>query len=68
MEKARRKYKVRKDKKPLSTVVSVRISEKEKESIDVLMKNLNIQRYSDFMRIALQMVQPDMSYLRVQAS
>lgn len=66
MEKTRRKYKVRKDKKAMSTVVSVRITETEKESIDVLMKNLNINRYSDFMRIALQMVQPDMSYCQIQ--
>lgn len=50
----------------MSTVVSVRISEKEKESIDMMMKNLNINRYSDFMRIALQMVQPDMSYCQMQ--
>jgi len=44
----------------------VRITEKEKEDIDVVMKNLNIKRYSDFMRTALQMVQADMSYSQVQ--
>ena len=66
METARKKYKPRAKKAAMSSVVSVRITEKEKEDIDVVMKNLNITRYSDFMRIALQMVQPDMSYSQVQ--
>ena len=67
METTRKKYKPRAKKPTMSSVVSVRITEKEKEEIDVVMKNLNIKRYSDFMRIALQMVQPDMSYFQVQA-
>lgn len=62
MEKTRKKYKPREKKVAMSSVVSVRITETEKEYIDGIMKNLNIKRYSDFMRIALQMVQPDMSY------
>jgi len=66
METAKKKYKPRAKKAAMSSVVSVRITEKEKEDIDVVMKNLNIKRYSDFMRIALQMVQPDMSYSQVQ--
>jgi len=66
METIRKKYKARAKKATMSSVVSVRITEKEKEEIDVVMKNLNIKRYSDFMRIALQMVQPDMSYSQVQ--
>ena len=66
METARKKYKPRAKKAAMSSVVSVRITEKEKEDIEVVMKNLNIKRYSDFMRIALQMVQPDMSYSQVQ--
>lgn len=65
METARKKYKARAKKAAMSSVVSVRISEREKEEINVVMKNLNIKRYSDFMRIALQMVQPDMSYCQV---
>jgi len=65
METARKKYKARVKKAAMSSVVSVRISEKEREEINVVMKNLNIKRYSDFMRIALQMVQPDMSYCQV---
>ena len=67
MENTRKKYKPRAKKPTMSSIVSVRITEKEKEEIDVVMKNLNIKRYSDFMRIALQMVQPDMSYFQVQA-
>jgi hypothetical protein len=66
MEKTRRKYKIRKDKKAMTTVVSVRITENDKKAIDRTMKNLNITRYSDFMRIALRMVQSDMSYFQVQ--
>jgi len=50
----------------MASVVSVRITEIEKEDIDVVMKNLNIKRYSDFIRIALHMVQADMSYSQVQ--
>lgn len=65
MDTPRKKYKPRAKKPTMSSVVSVRITEKEKEDIDVVMKNLNIKRYSDFMRIALQMVQPDMSYSQV---
>ena len=65
METTRKKYKARAKKAAMSSVVSVRITEKEKEDIDDVMKNLNIKRYSDFMRIALQMVQPDMSYCQV---
>jgi hypothetical protein len=68
METTRKKYKPRAKKASMSSVVSVRITDKEKEDIDVVMKNLNIKRYSDFMRIALQMVQPDMSYSQVQIS
>lgn len=68
MGTTRKKYKPRAKKASISSVVSVRITDKEKEDIDVVMKNLNIKRYSDFMRIALQMVQPDMSYSQVQIS
>lgn len=41
----------------MSPVVTVRISDEEKERIDQIMKQLNITRYSDVMRMALQMVQ-----------
>lgn len=65
MEKIRKKYKPRAKKATMSSIVSVRITETEKNEISLVMKNLNITRYSDFMRIALQMVQPDMSYSQV---
>ena len=37
----------------MSPVVTVRISDEEKERIDQIMKQLNITRYSDVMRMAL---------------
>ncbi|OGU00688.1 MAG: hypothetical protein A2079_04715 [Geobacteraceae bacterium GWC2_48_7] len=40
------------------SVVTVRISDLEKERIDEVMRVLNIKRYSDVMRIALQMAKP----------
>ena len=46
-------------KAPNLSVVTVRISDEEKERIDTIMKNLNIKRYSDVMRLALQMVQQE---------
>jgi len=41
---------------PNSSVVTVRVSDNEKERIDEIMKHLDIKRYSDIMRMALQMV------------
>ena len=41
----------------MSPVVTVRISDEEKERIDQIMKQHNITRYSDVMRMALQMAQ-----------
>jgi len=41
---------------PVLSVVTVRISDEEKERIDNIMRNLDIKRYSDMMRMALQMV------------
>ena len=38
------------------SVVTVRISDEEKERIDDIMQRLEIHRYSDVMRMALQMV------------
>lgn len=43
-------------KVPMLSVVTVRISDEEKERIDEIMKNLGIKRYSDVMRMALQLV------------
>jgi len=39
-----------------SSVVSVRVSDDDKERINEVMKAFKIRSYSDFMRIALQMV------------
>jgi ABC-type uncharacterized transport system ATPase subunit len=39
------------------SVVSVRISDEEKNRIDEIMHTVNIKRYSDVMRMAIQMVQ-----------
>jgi predicted transcriptional regulator len=38
------------------SVVTVRISDEEKERIDEIMRNLQISRYSDVMRMALHML------------
>jgi hypothetical protein len=50
------KQAVKSNKATLLSVVTVRISDEEKERIDVIMRNLQITRYSDMMRMALQMV------------
>lgn len=39
------------------TVISVRISDEEKERIDEIMRLNDIKRYSDVLRMAIQMVQ-----------
>jgi len=41
---------------PVLSVVTVRISDEEKDRIDEIMRNLDIKRYSDIMRMALHMV------------
>jgi hypothetical protein len=53
-KKARRG--VRPEKVSQLSVVTVRISDDEKERIDEIMQRLEIHRYSDVMRMALQMV------------
>jgi hypothetical protein len=66
---ARKRYK----KKPLkrsvkpdtvvtSTVITVRISDEEKIRIEKIMANLDIKRYSDVMRMALQMMKPTLEF------
>jgi hypothetical protein len=47
----------------MSTVITVRVSDSEKERIDEIMTNLDIKRYSDVMRMALHMVRPDIGYI-----
>ena len=49
------KHRVTSDTAPTLSIVTVRISDEEKERIDEIMRNLDIKRYSDVMRMALQM-------------
>lgn len=44
------------DRQAVLSVVTVRISDEEKERMDMIMRNLDIKRYSDVMRMALHMV------------
>lgn len=50
------KRSVRSAKPPNLTVITVRISDEEKERFDTIMNSLNIKRYSDVMRMALRLV------------
>jgi hypothetical protein len=53
------------DKAVMSTIVTVRISEREKERISKIMMDLGLTRYSDMMRIALHMIGPNNKYTQV---
>ena len=46
----------------MSTVITVRVSDEEKNRLDAIMMNLDIKRYSDAMRIALHMIKPHAGY------
>jgi len=50
------RHRLKSDTVPTLSVVTVRISDEEKERIDEIMRNLDIKRYSDVMRMALHMV------------
>ena len=50
------KRSARSEKAATLSVVTVRISDEEKERIDGIMRDLEITRYSDVMRMALQLV------------
>jgi hypothetical protein len=50
------RHRMKSDTVPTLSVVTVRISDEEKERIDEIMRNLDIKRYSDVMRMALHMV------------
>ena len=47
-----------------SSIITVRISDTEKKRVDEIMMNLDIKCYSDVMRMALQMVKPDIRYIQ----
>ncbi len=53
---------VKADKLVTSTVITVRISDDEKMRIEKIMANLEIKRYSDVMRMALEMVKPTLQF------
>jgi hypothetical protein len=52
----------------MSTIVTVRVSDEEKKRIDGIMMNLDIKRYSDVMRMALQMMRPDLRFNQMSLS
>lgn len=56
------KSKVKSYKTVMSPVITVRISDEEKERIDGIMVNMDIRHYSDVMRMALHMMKPDIGY------
>ena len=55
--KKRKQRRVKARQQPVLSIVSVRISDEEKERIDEIMRLSNIKRYSDVLRIAIQLVQ-----------
>ena len=46
----------------MSEVITVRVSDEEKERMKKIMADLDITRYSDVMRMALQMMKPHVRY------
>ena len=66
--KKKTKRSVRADKAATLSVVTVRISDQEKERIEDIMQRLDIQRYSDVMRMALQMVKRQTAPVNIQVS
>ena len=56
IKKKSSKRKVTTDEAKTISVVTVRISDEEKERIDEIMRNLDVKRYSDIMRMAFQMM------------
>jgi hypothetical protein len=56
IKKKSSRRKVTTDEARIISVVTVRISDEEKERIDEIMKNLDVKRYSDIMRMAFQMM------------
>ena len=61
-KKTSAKRSVKSDRGALSPVITVRISTEEKIRLEKIMANLDIKRYSDVMRMALQMVNPTIQY------
>jgi hypothetical protein len=57
------KSRAKSGKAVMSTVITVRISDDEKDRIDEIMMSMDIKRYSDVMRMALHMMRPDIGYI-----
>lgn len=53
------------NKAVLSSIITVRISEQEKERISEIMMDLGIERYSDMMRMALHMIGLNIEHTQV---
>jgi hypothetical protein len=62
-QKKPKRCRMKSGKTAMSTVITVRVSDSEKERINEIMMNLDIMRYSDVMRMALHMVSPDIGYI-----
>ena len=63
--KRRKKRRVKAKEQSVLSIISVRISDEEKERIDNVMRVANIKRYSDLLKIAIQMIQvPDNDEIR----
>lgn len=54
--KSRKRPRLKAKEQAVLSVVSLRISDEEKERIDEIMRIGNIKRYSDVMRMAIQMI------------
>lgn len=65
--KKKAKHRARADKAPTLSVVTLRVSDAEKERIDDIMQRLDIPRYSDVMRMALQLVKRQTESGNIQA-
>ncbi|MDD2309396.1 MAG: hypothetical protein PHH91_07415 [Desulfuromonadaceae bacterium] len=56
------KRRTKTDKCAMSSVITVRISDEEKERISKIMMTMDIKHYSDVMRMALDMIGPKIDY------
>lgn len=57
-KKSARHKKIKSDRQATLSVVTVRISDEEKERLDEIMTKWNIKRYSDVMKMAIKMAVP----------
>ena len=57
VRKKRKQHRAKAKEQAVLSVVSLRISDEEKERIDEIMRIGNIKRYSDVMKMAIQLLQ-----------